>query len=152
VPEILLGAGIVISIDNIKAAKSAGAAFVVTPGFNPTVVQAAVDAELPIIPGINNPSGVEQAISFGLPVVKFFPAEPSGGVAFLKALSGPYPDMLYVPTGGINPTNLTNYLALKSVIACGGSWMVEPKYIREGRYDMITQLTADAVALTKKSN
>lgn len=149
VPEMLLGAGTVLSIDNVKAARAAGATFLVTPGFNPSVVQAASDESLPIVPGINNPTGVEQAMSFGLGAVKFFPAEPSGGVAFLKALSGPYPGMRYVPTGGISAANVTSYLALPAVLACGGSWMVDPKLIREGRYDAITKLAAEAVALAR---
>ncbi len=147
VPEMLLGAGTVLSAENVKAAKDAGASFLVTPGFNPAVVQAAFDAGLPIVPGINNPTGVEQAMSFGLGAVKFFPAEASGGVAFLKALSGPYPGMRYVPTGGIGPKNLSSYLELPAVLACGGSWMVEPKLVREGQYEAITRLAAEAVAL-----
>jgi 2-dehydro-3-deoxyphosphogluconate aldolase/(4S)-4-hydroxy-2-oxoglutarate aldolase len=149
VPDMLLGAGTVLSVDNVKAAKAAGATFLVTPGFNPSVVQAAMDEGLPIVPGINNPTGVEQAMSFGLSAVKFFPAEPSGGVNFLKALSGPYPGMRYVPTGGISTTNLASYLALPAVLACGGSWMVDPKLIREGRYDAIAKLTAEAVAMAQ---
>lgn len=151
VPEMLLGAGTVLSTQTVGDARAAGATFLVTPGFNEAVVQAAHDAGLPIVPGINNPTGVEQAMSFGLSAVKFFPAEPSGGVAFLKALSGPYPGMRYVPTGGINAGNLTSYLALPSVLACGGSWMVEPKLVRDGRFDVITQLAAEAVALARSA-
>lgn len=149
VPEILLGAGTVLSQDNVRAAKAAGAKFLVSPGFNPAVVAAAQDAGLPIVPGVNNPTGVEQAMSFGLDAVKFFPAEPTGGVPFLKALIGPYGGMRYVPTGGIGPKNLKDYLALPAVIACGGSWMVDPKLMREGRFDEIARLTAEAVALAR---
>ncbi|MFO1067627.1 MAG: bifunctional 4-hydroxy-2-oxoglutarate aldolase/2-dehydro-3-deoxy-phosphogluconate aldolase [Geminicoccaceae bacterium] len=151
VPEVLLGAGTVLSPAQVRAARAAGAMFLVTPGFNPAVVQAAADEGLPIVPGINNPSGVEQAMAAGLSTVKFFPAEPSGGVAFLKALTGPYAGMRFVPTGGIGPRNLRDYLALPAVLACGGSWMVEASLVRAGRFDEVARLTAEAVALAKAS-
>lgn len=151
VPGILVGAGTVLSKDNVEAAKAAGATFLVSPGFNPVVVASAQDAGLPIVPGVNNPTGVEQAMSFGLDAVKFFPAEPTGGVPFLKALAGPYGGMRYVPTGGIGPKNLKDYLALPAVLACGGSWMVDPKLVREGRFDEIERLTAEAVALARSA-
>lgn len=151
VPDMLLGAGTVLTEKQLEAAVQAGARFIVTPGFNPAVVAAAKAASLPIVPGINNPTGVEQAMSHGLSVVKFFPAEATGGVPFLKALTGPYGDMRFVPTGGIGPKNLASYLALKAVLACGGSWMVEPALIREGRFDEITRLTAEAVALARQA-
>jgi 2-dehydro-3-deoxyphosphogluconate aldolase/(4S)-4-hydroxy-2-oxoglutarate aldolase len=149
VPGVLVGAGTVLTPDQVRAARAAGARFLVTPGFNPAVVQAAIDEGLPIVPGINNPSGVEQAMAAGLSTVKFFPAEPSGGVAFLKALTGPYPDMRFVPTGGIGPGNLRSYLALPAVLACGGSWMVEASLVRARRFDEVTRLTAEAVALAE---
>lgn len=149
VPDLLLGAGTVLTERNVEDAAKAGAGFLVTPGFNPAVVTAAKAAGLPIIPGINNPTGVEQAMSHDLSVVKFFPAEATGGVPFLKALMGPYGGMRFVPTGGIGPKNLGSYLALKAVLACGGSWMVEPALVREGRFDEITRLTAEAVALSR---
>lgn len=149
VPEVMLGAGTVLTPEQVRAAKAAGAGFVVTPGFNPAVVQAALDEGLPIVPGINNPTGVEQAMSAGLSAVKFFPAEPTGGTAFLRALMGPYPAMRFVPTGGIGPKNLRDYLALPAVLACGGSWMVDPGLIRAGRFDEVQRLTAEAVALTR---
>jgi 2-dehydro-3-deoxyphosphogluconate aldolase / (4S)-4-hydroxy-2-oxoglutarate aldolase len=149
VPDLLLGAGTVLTERNVEDAAKAGAGFLVTPGFNPAVVTAARAAGLPIIPGINNPTGVEQAMSHDLSVVKFFPAEATGGVPFLKALMGPYGGMRFVPTGGIGPKNLGSYLALKAVLACGGSWMVEPALVREGRFDEITRLTAEAVALSR---
>lgn len=149
VPDALLGAGTVLTVDQVKAARKAGASFLVTPGFNPAVVQAAADEGLPIVPGINNPTGVEQAMSFGLSAVKFFPAEPTGGVPFLKALAGPYGGMRFIPTGGIGPKNLREYLALPAVLACGGSWMVDPGLIKSGRFDEVQRLTAEAVALVK---
>lgn len=151
VPEILVGAGTVLSVAQVDAAHAAGARFLVTPGFNPSVVMRAQELGLPIVPGINNPTGVEQAMSFGLSLVKFFPAEPSGGVPFLKALSGPYGAMRFIPTGGVGAKNLDAYLALKAVLACGGSWMVDPALIRAGDFARITQLTAEAVALTHKA-
>ena len=148
VPQVLIGAGTVLTVSQLSAAKVAGARFVVTPGFNPDVVAAAADEGLPILPGINNPTGVEQAMSAGLSAVKFFPAEPTGGVGFLRALTGPYPSIRFVPTGGIGPKNLRDYLALPSVLACGGSWMVEPSLVRARRFDEVQRLTAEAVKLT----
>lgn len=148
-PDILVGAGTVLTVDQVERAVGSGARFILTPGFNPKVVEASLKAGVPIIPGINNPTGVEQAMSHGLNAVKFFPAEASGGVPFIKALSGPYGDMRFVPTGGVGPKNLASYLGLSCVLACGGSWMVEPALIREGRFADIASLTADAVALAK---
>lgn len=149
VPDALLGAGTVLTPGQVKAAKAAGARFLVTPGYNPAVVQAAADEGLPIVPGVNNPTGVEQAMAAGLSAVKFFPAEPTGGVAFLKALMGPYGGMRFVPTGGIGPRNLRDYLSLPAVLACGGSWMVDPALVRAGRFDEVQRLTAEAVALAQ---
>lgn len=149
VPEALVGAGTVLTVDQVRAAKAAGATFLVTPGFNPAVVAAADDEGLPIVPGVNNPTGVEQAMAAGLSAVKFFPAEPTGGVPFLKALMGPYRAMRFVPTGGIGPKNLADYLALPAVLACGGSWMVEPSLVRAGRFEDVQRITAEAVALAK---
>ena len=149
VPGVLLGAGTVLTPEQVSEAADAGARFIVTPGFNPKVVEAALEKGLPIVPGINNPTGVEQAMGYGLGAVKFFPAEATGGVPFLKALTGPYGDMRFIPTGGIGLKNLASYLALKAVLACGGSWMVDPELIRAGRFAEIATLTADAVALAK---
>ncbi|SDN04525.1 bifunctional 4-hydroxy-2-oxoglutarate aldolase/2-dehydro-3-deoxy-phosphogluconate aldolase [Ensifer sp. YR511] len=148
-PEMLVGAGTVLTTGNLDAARQAGAAFIVTPGFNPAIVAAARDAGMPIVPGVNNPTGIEQAMAAGLDIVKFFPAEPTGGVAFLKALMGPYGGMRFVPTGGIGPKNLASYLALPAVLACGGSWMVDPQLIRQGRFDEISRLTGEAVSLAR---
>lgn len=149
VPDALVGAGTVLTGDQVRAAKAAGASFLVTPGFNPAIVAAAAEVGLTIVPGVNNPTGVEQAMAAGLSAVKFFPAEPTGGVPFLKALMGPYRTMRFVPTGGIGPKNLRDYLALPAVLACGGSWMVEPALIRAGRFDEVQRMTAEAVALAK---
>lgn len=149
-PEMLVGAGTVLTKEQLAAADGAGAQFIVTPGFNPVIVEASLAAALPIVPGVNNPTGVEQAMSFGLDTVKFFPAEPSGGVPFLKALAGPYPGMRFVPTGGIGPANLASYLVRPTVLACGGSWMVDAKLIRDGNFKEIARLTAEAVALASR--
>lgn len=151
-PEMLVGAGTVLNVDQVEMAHRAGSQFVVTPGFNPAVVEACIKLEVPVLPGINNPTGVEQAMGFGLEAVKFFPAEASGGVSFLKALSGPYPSIRFLPTGGIGPNNLRDYLALPNVLACGGSWVVRPALIRTSRFDEITRLADEAVALVARNN
>ena len=149
-PDMLVGAGTVLTRQQLDDAGAADAQFIVTPGFNPVIVEAAQAAGLPIVPGVNNPTGVEQAMVYGLDTVKFFPAEPSGGVPFIKALTGPYPGMRFVPTGGVSAANLASYLAVPAVLACGGSWMVDAKLIRDGNFEEISRLTAEAVALTRK--
>lgn len=146
-PDMLLGAGTVLSCAQVDDAMANGASFIVTPGFNPKVVEYCVDRKIPIIPGINNPTGVEAALSLGLDVVKFFPAEASGGVAMLKAMSAPYTQVRFVPTGGISPANLSSYLALPCVLACGGSWMVKSDWIAQGQFDHIRDVTREAVNL-----
>ena len=152
VPEMLVGAGTVLNVDQVEMAYRAGGQFVVTPGFNPTVVEACVELDVPILPGINNPTGVEQAMGFGLEAVKFFPAEASGGVSFLKALSGPYPSIRFLPTGGIAPNNLRDYLELPNVLACGGTWIVSPALVRASRFDEITRLADEAAGLVARNN
>lgn len=148
--DVLLGAGTVLSVDQVKAAVDAGAQFIVSPGFNRRVVEYCVDNGITVTPGINNPTGVEMALEAGLDVVKFFPAEPSGGTRFLKAMAAPYGSkMRYIPTGGINAKNLGEYLAIKQVLACGGSWMVPRESLRQGRFEEIKNLVAEAVALVK---
>jgi len=144
-PELLIGAGTVLTPEQVDAAVDAGADFIVSPGFNPRVVQYCLDQQVPIVPGVNNPSLVEQALEMGLTSLKFFPAEPSGGVAMLKALAAVYP-VSFMPTGGITPDNVGDYLALNSVIACGGTWMVPAKLIDQGRWDELAELVRDAVA------
>ena len=151
VPEMLIGAGTVLDVGQVETARRAGSQFVVTPGFNPAVVEACIEVGLPVLPGINNPTGVEQAMGFGLEAVKFFPAEASGGVSFLKAMSGPYPAMQFLPTGGINSGNLTSYLALPNVLACGGSWIAGPALVRTARFDDVAGLAAEAIALAAMS-
>lgn len=151
IPEMLVGAGTVLDIDQVEQAHRAGSRFVVTPGFNPAVVEACIELGLPVLPGINNPTGVERAMGFGLDAVKFFPAEASGGVPFLKALYGPYPSIRFVPTGGIGPDNLGDYLALPNVLACGGSWIVSPALVRASGFDEIARLAGEAVALATRN-
>lgn len=148
-PEMLIGAGTVLKIEQVKAAVEAGSQFIVTPGFNPTIVDFCIDRNITIVPGINNPSFIEWGLEKGLSCFKFFPAELSGGVKMLKALSGPYPTARFVPTGGINEKNLTDYLNLKNVIACGGSWIVKKDLISSGNFDKIKTLTKSALSLMK---
>ena len=146
-PDLLIGAGTVLTSSQVDAAMAAGADFIVSPGLNPTTVRYCQQQGIPIIPGINNPSQVEQALELGLSTLKFFPAEASGGIAMLKALAAVYP-VQFMPTGGISPANLEKYLAQPNVIACGGSWMVPGDLIEQGDWPALHQLIADAVALS----
>ena len=148
-PEMLIGAGTVLTNEQVDQAISAGVDFIVSPGFNPRTVEYCREKAIPIIPGINNPSLVEQAMEMGLRTLKFFPAEPSGGVAMLKALSAVYP-VKFMPTGGVSVANIDDYLSLPSVLACGGTWMVPGKLIDEGKWDELAALVRDAVATVNK--
>ncbi|GIA33533.1 bifunctional 4-hydroxy-2-oxoglutarate aldolase/2-dehydro-3-deoxy-phosphogluconate aldolase [Vibrio cholerae] len=138
-PDLLIGAGTVLTTAQVDEAIAAGADFIVSPGLNPTTVKYCQQRNIAIIPGVNNPSLVEQAMEMGLRTLKFFPAEPSGGIAMLKALSAVYP-VSFMPTGGINPNNAQEYLALKSVVACGGTWMVPTDLMDKGDWDTLTEL------------
>ncbi|TQP11371.1 bifunctional 4-hydroxy-2-oxoglutarate aldolase/2-dehydro-3-deoxy-phosphogluconate aldolase [Vibrio cholerae] len=138
-PDLLIGAGTVLTTAQVDEAIAAGADFIVSPGLNPTTVKYCQQRNIPIIPGVNNPSLVEQAMEMGLRTLKFFPAEPSGGIAMLKALSAVYP-VSFMPTGGINPNNAQEYLALKSVVACGGTWMVPTDLMDKGDWDALAEL------------
>ncbi|MDN3702330.1 bifunctional 4-hydroxy-2-oxoglutarate aldolase/2-dehydro-3-deoxy-phosphogluconate aldolase [Vibrio artabrorum] len=144
-PEMLIGAGTVLTNEQVDQAIEAGVDFIVSPGFNPRTVQYCIDKNVPIVPGVNNPSLVEQAMEMGLRTLKFFPAEPSGGVGMLKALTAVYP-VKFMPTGGVSLKNVDNYLSIKSVLACGGTWMVPANLIDEGRWDELGQLVKGAVA------
>ena len=144
--DFVVGAGTVHSVEQAKQVADAGAKFVVTPGFNPKTVQWCLDHSMPIYPGVSSPTDLETAIEFGLEVVKFFPAEQLGGVKMLKALQGPYSEIRFIPTGGINSANLNGYLGLPSVVACGGSWMVKADLITAGNFNEVQRLTAEAVA------
>ncbi len=138
-PALLLGAGTVLTTAQVDEAIAAGADFIVRPGLNPTTVKYCQQRNIAIIPGVNNPSLVEQAMEMGLRTLKFFPAAPSGGIAMLKALSAVYP-VSFMPTGGINPNNAQEYLALKSVGACGGTWMVPTDLMDKGDWDTLAEL------------
>jgi 2-dehydro-3-deoxyphosphogluconate aldolase / (4S)-4-hydroxy-2-oxoglutarate aldolase len=146
-PEILLGAGTLLEKKQIKRAKKAGAVFGLAPGLNPDTVKAAKDAGLLFSPGVITPSEVEQALSLGCKLLKFFPAEAAGGVNMLKSLAGPYAHtgVKFVPTGGITAANLAKYLKLPVVAAIGGSWMVDKALIHEGKWEEITRLTKEAL-------
>ncbi|MBO7401387.1 MAG: bifunctional 4-hydroxy-2-oxoglutarate aldolase/2-dehydro-3-deoxy-phosphogluconate aldolase [Lachnospiraceae bacterium] len=144
-PEMFVGAGTVLTTEQVDRAVAAGAKFIVSPGFNPVVVKYCVDKNIPITPGTSSPSEIEQAIGFGLEAVKFFPAEASGGIAKIKAMAGPYTQMKFMPTGGINADNLCSYLDFPKILACGGSWMVSDKLINAGEFDKIKELTTQAV-------
>ncbi|MQY77302.1 MAG: bifunctional 4-hydroxy-2-oxoglutarate aldolase/2-dehydro-3-deoxy-phosphogluconate aldolase [Spirochaeta sp.] len=146
-PELLVGAGTVLTVDQVKKATGAGAAFIVAPGFNPVVVDYCVEKSIPITPGINNPTQIEMALARNLQVLKFFPAEASGGLAMLKAMAAPYGGIKFIPTGGINAGNLNSYLSFDRILACGGSWMVKPALISAGNFAEITRLTREALSL-----
>ncbi|OQQ09914.1 ketohydroxyglutarate aldolase [Vibrio splendidus] len=138
-PELLIGAGTVLTTEQVDTAINAGVDFIVSPGLNPTTVKYCQQRGVTIVPGVNNPSLVEQAMEMGLKTLKFFPAEPSGGVAMLKALTAVYP-VNFMPTGGVSPANVESYLALKSVVACGGTWMVPTDKMDKGDWDGIAEL------------
>lgn len=144
-PEMLVGAGTVLTTEQVDAAVEAGAKFIVSPGLNPKVVKYCVDKGIPVTPGCANPSDIEQAIELGLKVVKIFPAEAIGGIKLIKSVAGPYTQMKFMPTGGINAGNLNDYLAFDKIIACGGSWMVSSKMVEAGEFDKITAMTREAV-------
>lgn len=146
-PDMLIGAGTVLTTEQVDKAVGAGATFIVSPGLNPKVVKYCVDKGIPIIPGCSSPTDIEAALEFGLEVVKFFPAEAAGGLPMIKAMSAPYVNMKFMPTGGINAKNLLSYLDFNKVIACGGSWMVSDEYIKAGDFAKITNLTREAVSL-----
>ncbi|MED9903865.1 MAG: bifunctional 4-hydroxy-2-oxoglutarate aldolase/2-dehydro-3-deoxy-phosphogluconate aldolase [Lachnospiraceae bacterium] len=144
-PEMCVGAGTVLNAAQVDAAVAAGAQFIVSPGLNPNTVKYCIEKNVPITPGTSSPSDIEQAIELGLDVVKFFPAEQSGGLAKIKAMAAPYVNMKFMPTGGVNAKNLTSYLDFNKIIACGGSWMVPGDLINAGEWDKIEQLTREAV-------
>jgi len=146
-PNLLVGAGTVLTVEQVKKAVSAGAQFIVSPGFNPKVVDYCMENRIPITPGINNPTQIEMALERGIEVVKFFPAEASGGLPLLESMSAPYSGIKFIPTGGINLNNLTSYLSNKKVHACGGSWMVKDSLISSGNFNEITRLTKEAVSI-----
>lgn len=149
-PDMLVGAGTVLTTEQVDRAVAAGAKFIVSPGLNPRIVKYCVSKNIPIAPGTANPSDIEAALENGLDVVKFFPAEPLGGLKMIKAMAAPYVGVKFMPTGGINAENVRDYLAYNRILACGGSWMVKGDLIKAGDFAKITALTKEAVAIVKE--
>ena len=148
-PDVLIAAGTVLTPAQVVAAKNSGADCIVTPGFNPNIVKLCQELDLPITPGVNNPMSIEAALELGIQAVKFFPAEASGGVKMIKALLGPYSNLQIMPTGGISPANIKDYLAIPNVVACGGSWFVDKALIQAKNWDEIGRLVREVVALVR---
>lgn len=148
-PKMLVGAGTVLTTQQVDRAVAAGAKFIVSPGFDPEIVDYCLEKQIPVLPGCITPSEVAQAVKRGLKTIKFFPAEQAGGVAMLKAMAAPYNMLKFMPTGGINPDNLKNYLEFTRIICCGGSWMVKGDLINNGKFDEIEALTRQAAELVK---
>ncbi len=146
-PEMLVGAGTVLTTEQVDRAAAAGAKFIVSPGFDPEIVDYCLEKKIPVFPGCITPSEVAQAVKRGLQVVKFFPAEQAGGVAMIKAMAAPYTMVKFMPTGGISAKNLKDYLSFGKILCCGGSWMVKGDMIRNGEFDKIRELTKEAVEL-----
>jgi len=136
-PSVLVGAGTILTPRQAADARSAGAKFVVAPGFGAAMVDYCIEHELPVFPGVATPTELEFALSRGLSVVKFFPAESLGGIAYLRAMSGPYGNVGFLPSGGIGLSNLASYLSTPRVVACGGSWMAQADWISGGKFDRI---------------
>lgn len=149
-PDMLVGAGTVLTTEQADRAIAAGAKFIVSPGLNPDVVAHCVKKGIPVTPGTCTPTDVEKALTFGLDVVKFFPAEPAGGLDFIKAIAAPYVGVKFMPTGGINANNVRDYLKYDRIIACGGSWMVKGDLIKAGNFEKIKELTAEAAGIVKE--
>ncbi len=148
-PDMLVGAGTVLTIEQADRAVAAGAKFIVSPGFDPEIVDYCIQKEIPVFPGCITPSEVAQGVKRGLEVIKFFPAEQFGGVDTIRALAAPYTSVQFMPTGGINAKNLKEYLSCYKILCCGGSWMVKGDLVRAGEFDKICELTKEAVALVK---
>ena len=144
-PDVILGAGTVITREQVDRAIEAGAAYIVSPGINPDIVHYCQEKDVPIVPGCANPSDIEVALSLGLKTVKFFPAEPLGGIKLIKAMSAPYGSVTFLPTGGINEQNLNDYLSFPKIVACGGSWMVPGDAVAQKDWKRIEELTRSAV-------
>ena len=146
-PDMLVGAGTVLTTKQVERAYKAGAKFIVSPGFDPEIIDCCISIGLPVLPGCITPSEIAQAVKRGLKVVKFFPAEQSGGVAMIKAMAAPYSMVKFMPTGGISTKNLADYLSCDKILCCGGSWMVKEDLIKSGSFDKITYMTREATAL-----
>ncbi|HUS69572.1 MAG TPA: bifunctional 4-hydroxy-2-oxoglutarate aldolase/2-dehydro-3-deoxy-phosphogluconate aldolase [Anaerolineae bacterium] len=148
--DVIVGAGTVLSVDQANRAVSAGAKFIVSPGFNQKVVDWCLENGVPVTPGVLTPTEIEMALDRGLNILKFFPAEAMGGIATLKAIGAPYGEVKFIPTGGINQGNFADYLAQPNVHCCGGSWLVKADLISDGNFDEITRLTREAVAVVRR--
>ena len=146
-PEMFVGAGTVLTIEQVDRAVAAGAKFIVSPGFDPEIVDYCIEKDIPVYPGCITPSEVAQAVKRGLKVIKFFPAEQFGGISTIKALAAPYTGIKFMPTGGVSAKNLENYLSFDKIVACGGSWMVKGDLVKEGKFDEIKELVKEAVRL-----
>lgn len=146
-PDMLVGAGTVLTTEQVDRAVAAGAKFIVSPGFDPEIVDYCMEKNIPVFPGCVSPSEVAQAVKRGLKVVKFFPAEQAGGLAMLKAMAAPYTMLKFMPTGGINAKNLKEYLGFSKILCCGGSWMVKGDMIKNKEFDKITEMTREATEL-----
>lgn len=149
-PGMFLGAGTVLTIEQAQRAMDCGAQFIVSPGTNPATVDYCLLKDVAIFPGVCTPTEVEMNLAKGVDVLKFFPAEPAGGVNFLKAICAPYKQVQFIPTGGIDAKNIGQYLALPQVVACGGSWMVKPELFEAGEWAKVKQLAGEAVALVRQ--
>ncbi|NIB43042.1 bifunctional 4-hydroxy-2-oxoglutarate aldolase/2-dehydro-3-deoxy-phosphogluconate aldolase [Pseudomaricurvus alkylphenolicus] len=147
VPDAIVGAGTVINPQNLKDAIDAGSEFIVTPGTTPTLVDAALESGVPLLPGINTPSEAMALLEKGITAMKFFPAEAAGGIPMLKSIAGPLPQITFCPTGGVNPGNAADYLALKNVACVGGSWMAPADLVTAGNWEEIEKRAAEAAAL-----
>jgi 2-dehydro-3-deoxyphosphogluconate aldolase/(4S)-4-hydroxy-2-oxoglutarate aldolase len=147
VPEVLVGAGTVLTVEMAKQALDAGANYIVTPGFSEHVASWCIAHNIPIIPGVISPTEIQAAMNLGLDILKFFPAEQAGGIGMLKAFLSPYQSIRFIPTGGICQKNIRNYLALQNVIACGGSWICPSKLIKDGKFDEIAARCGEVAAL-----
>lgn len=150
-PQMLVGGGTILTVEQADQAAAAGAKFLVSPGFNPRVVKHCLERGILIMPGCSTPSDIEQALENGLDVVKFFPAEPAGGLKMLQALAAPYGKVQFMPTGGIGPANVGEYLRYNRVLACGGSWMAKGELIKAGAFEEIRRLSREAVQIVKES-
>ena len=148
-PQMLVGAGTVLTIGQVDRAVGAGAKFIVSPGFDPEIVDYCLEKEIPVFPGCITPSEVAQAAKRGMKVVKFFPAEQAGGIAMIKAMAAPYTMMKFMPTGGISSRNLKDYLSCDKIVCCGGSWMVKEDLIKNREFEKIRQLTKEAVEMAE---
>ena len=146
-PELLVGAGTVLTAEQADQAAEAGARFLVSPGFIPPLVDHCLERGLVVVPGTNSPTGIQMALARGLNLVKFFPAEASGGLPLLKAMAAPFSGISFLPTGGIGPHNLESYLKVPRVMACGGSWLVRPELVANRRLDEVTRLAREALSI-----